>query len=93
MCSNCPFSPKCLKGWLGIRRIEEILHEDSFICHKTEGTEAHLQCSGHMELVKEGNLFYRLAVALGHQIKLELSGEVFKSKEDCIEHHRNNRDY
>ena len=39
-CKNCPFTRKCLKGWLGKARTEElaeeVIHGDEFfICHNT----------------------------------------------------------
>jgi len=75
-----------MKGWLGEKRIREILSADTFVCHKTTGgkIEDRLQCAGHMLLKGEENVFVRTANSMG--IDLELSGrdEVFDTEEDCI---------
>ena len=34
-CADCPFRKDSLKGWLGADRMEEILGQESFVCHKT----------------------------------------------------------
>jgi len=81
-CKDCPFRKTSMKGWLGRERMEEIIEQHTFVCHK----KTDLQCAGHM-LVDDKNEF----VALAHRlhIKLKLSGKelVFDSKEACIKHH------
>lgn len=82
-CAQCPFRKDSLKGWLGGERMEEILNQDSFICHKKK----HLQCAGHMLINGTDNGFVRLANRLN--INLELSGQelVFDTREKCVSHH------
>lgn len=84
----CPFRTDCLKGWLGAERAKEISDADKFVCHKNNKR----QCSGSMQMNKEGNLFVRIAKF--KNIPLELSGKekLFDSKEEMIEHHRNSTD-
>jgi hypothetical protein len=87
-CSNCPFRKDTLKGWLG-KRIDEILEQDSFVCHKTiEDDSTRLQCAGHMILLKEDNQFYRLATGMGFDLELKNDHLVFNNKEDCSNHHK-----
>ena len=85
-CGNCPFRKDVLKGWLG-NRIEGDLKSPSFVCHKNND----LQCAGHMLLLKEANIYYRLAKY--RKIDLQLKGEhlIFDSREDCIRHHKTNK--
>lgn len=85
-CKNCPFKKDTLKGWLN-NRIEEIVNADSFTCHKTHDPNR-LQCSGHMILVKEENIFYRTAKAMGILPNFKGQEQIFDSKEDCIKHHK-----
>jgi len=82
-CKDCPFRKDTLKGWLGKERMQEILDQQSFVCHK----KTHLQCAGHMLINGNDNEFFRLAGRLG--IPLELSGKelVFDSREACAAHH------
>lgn len=89
-CSNCPFRKDSLKGWLGEKRIKEILEADTFVCHKTtKGTaKDRLQCAGHMLLVKEQNSFYRLAARMGIDLGLSGSELIFPDKESCIKRHK-----
>ena len=84
-CSNCPFRKDTLKGWLGERRMTEILSEQSFVCHKKK----HLQCAGHMLIKGNENIFVRTAKQM--DIELTLSGreKVFDTQEQCIKHHSN----
>ena len=84
-CAQCPFRKDTLKGWLGARRMTEILAADTFVCHK----KTDLQCAGHMLIKGDENSFVRLAGRLG--IELTLSGRelVFDSKQECIQHHSN----
>ncbi len=48
-----------------------------------------MQCAGHMLINGNDNAFVRVAAML--DIALDLSGQeqVFASKRDCIEHHKN----
>lgn len=82
-CADCPFRKDTLKGWLGEKRVSEILDRDTFVCHK----KTHLQCAGHMLINGPDNQFVRMANILGYE--LDLSGQelVFDSRKDCIEHH------
>ena len=93
-CKNCPFRKDTLKGWLGKERAKEIVHSDTFVCHKTTNKkqEDFKQCAGHILLNKEDNSMYRVSKQFG--IDLEMKGEetVFESKEDFIKHHDYTRD-
>lgn len=89
-CRDCPFRKDTLKGWLGERRMREIVHADSFACHKTLGDQAtRMQCAGHMLVKGDSNTFVQLASRL--DIPLELSGDelVFDTTGACIQHHAN----
>lgn len=83
-CRDCPFRKDTLKGWLGEKRMAEILAAESFVCHK----KTDMQCAGHMLINGDENAFVRLAAQL--HIPLNLSGGelVFESKHACIEHHK-----
>lgn len=83
-CRDCPFRKDTLKGWLGEKRMTEILAADSFVCHK----KTDMQCAGHMLINGEANAFVLLANRL--RIPLDLTGgeQVFESQADCIEHHK-----
>lgn len=83
-CKDCPFRKDTQKGWLGARRMKEILNEESFTCHKTDKG---MQCAGHMLLKEEQNIFVKLASDL--RITLNLTGRhiVFETPEDCVKHH------
>lgn len=82
-CRNCPFRIDSMKGWLGEKRMSEILKARSFTCHKNN----ELQCAGHMLINDSKNDFVQLADRLN--INLELSGKelVFKNHAQCIKHH------
>jgi hypothetical protein len=84
-CRDCPFRKDIQRGWLGAERTAEILAADSFVCHKRTDR----QCAGHMLISGKDNAFVRVAAAMN--IPLDLSGhdQVFASKADCIEHHKN----
>ena len=84
-CKDCPFRKDSLKGWLGKERMEEILHSESFVCHK----KVDLQCAGHMLISGKENGFVALAERMGIPLKLTGKELVFQSKSDCIEHHAN----
>ncbi|MDA9557779.1 DUF6283 family protein [Vibrio sp.] len=93
-CKSCPFRKDSMVGWLGSERMEEILNQDRFVCHKTvdyesDNTADRKQCAGHMLLLKTENLFYRFSIALNQDLKLSGQELIFKSKQDCIEHHNN----
>ncbi len=85
-CNNCPMTKQSTRGWLGKKRITQILEADSFICHKTLDS-TRLQCTGHMLIKKEANLFYRVALALGIDLNLRGEDKVFETEEECINHH------
>ncbi|MGP9633774.1 DUF6283 family protein [Halomonas sp. AOP43-A1-21] len=82
-CRDCPFRKDAMEGWLGEKRMAEIVTAESFVCHK----KTDHQCAGHMLLNGAENGFVWLARHL--DIPLSLSGRelVFESRSDCIEHH------
>lgn len=84
-CRDCPFRKNSLKGWLGERRMTEILAADSFVCHK----KTNMQCAGHMLVKGSENVFVRTAARMN--IALDLSGgeQVFETHAACIAHHTN----
>jgi len=84
-CRDCPFRKDTLRGWLGKERMEEILSEDSFVCHK----RTDMQCAGHMLIKGADSAFVRLAGRL--KIPLDLCGRevVFAKASECIDHHTN----
>lgn len=90
-CKECPFTKTCSKGWLGEKRVIEILDSESFTCHKTnEHNGGRKQCAGFM-IIKEGNsAFEKLAKALKHELILTGKELVFDSEQDMIEHHKVN---
>lgn len=83
-CGQCPFRSDSMEGWLGGDRMEEILAQDSFMCHKAPNQ---LQCAGHMIIKGEENAFVRLAAKLN--ITLDLSGHelVFDNEKDLVLQH------
>jgi len=83
-CKDCPFRKDSLKGWLGERRIKEIVNSDSFVCHKNHS----LQCAGHMLLNNESNAFYNTAMLMGVSLNLSGSELIFDSKDECLKHHK-----
>jgi len=89
-CNNCPFRKDCLKGWLGGERMEEILKEDSFICHKTAygADKEKRQCAGHIHIKKESNVFYRVARAMGFDMSIGKTEKLFENEKDLIKHHK-----
>ena len=87
-CSNCPFRKDSTKGWLGKKRISEILISESFTCHKTTDNKlGRKQCAGFM-LIQNGNSAFEVLAEFTGQ-KLELSGRelIFETFDDCIKHH------
>lgn len=82
-CTGCPFRRDSMKGWLGEKRMTEILGIDSFVCHK----KTSLQCAGHMLIKGDDNEFVRLAKSMDIETGLRGRDLVFKTKEDCIAHH------
>lgn len=82
-CKNCPFRKDTLKGWLGSDRMESILNQGSFVCHKNND----LQCAGHMIIKKEENDFFRQARQFGIDLGLKGQDLIFEHEEDCINHH------
>ena len=74
----------------------EILNDESFVCHKTtNGLRAkRKQCAGHMLVKREDNAFYQLAIRMGFEEQLGLSGEelVFEHEQDLIKHHQDSRE-
>ncbi len=82
---KCPFRTDCLSGWIGEERIKEIIDGESFVCHKNHN----LQCAGHLILKKEKNVFYQMAKRMGVNLNLKGFGLVFKTEQECINHHKN----
>ena len=94
-CSQCPFRKDCLKGWLGASRMQEILTQDKFCCHKTTfgKEEDRKQCAGHMLLRGNANTFMRLGPLFIEGFSIRGQKLVFETEEACISHHSNQRDY
>lgn len=92
-CANCPFRKDSLKGWLGSERMEEILNQGVFACHKTlnRGDRNRKQCAGHMLIKGKENEFVELAHRLGMVKEMGLSGEelIFDTERELIDHHAN----
>jgi len=88
-CADCPFRKDSPQGWLGAKRMTDILQSDSFVCHKTTQNEMEdrRQCAGHMIIKGDSNGFVRLANRL--RIPLHLRGQdlIFEKEKDCIKHH------
>ena len=82
-CPDCPFRKDAQQGWLGEKRMAEILGYDAFVCHKKTSH----QCAGHMLLNGEKNQFVQIAQIF--KIPLNLSGRelIFNNKMECIKHH------
>ena len=89
-CKNCPFKRDTIKGWLGKERITEIVNANSFTCHKHELPR--LQCAGHMILLGNRNAFVSTAEFMRINLKLDGRESVFKTVEECIEHHTRSYD-
>lgn len=83
-CKDCPFRKDTLKGWLGEKRIKEILLQDSFVCHK----ENKLQCAGHMILNKDINSFVQVAKYLKYDLVLSGHELIFNTQKELIKHHK-----
>jgi hypothetical protein len=73
-----------MAGWLGEDRMNGILQQGSFTCHKTNKK---LQCAGHMIIKGGENTFVALANRMN--IQLDLSGQelIFQNEADLIAHH------
>ena len=82
-CKDCPFRKDTMEGWLGKEHMQEILNQDSFVCHK----KTHLQCAGHMLIKGEDNAFVSLATHLGEDTGLSGRELVFDTEQECINHH------
>jgi hypothetical protein len=72
-----------MAGWLGKASMGEIINSTSFVCHKN----TNFQCAGHMIINAEQNNFVFLAQRMGISLNLSGFGTVFKTKQQCIEHH------
>ena len=70
-CKDCPFRKDSLKGWLGKKRMTEILEADSFVCHKTTNTELkdRKQCAGFMIIQKDTSLLMEVGKISGKTIQ------------------------
>ena len=102
ICNQCPFRKDAPKGWLGKKRINEIVEETVqgdkyFVCHKTLDLQPDEQklCAGKLILEGRvnpyGNSSTRVGMALGLIPKNYsdiYGGElVFETKDECINHH------
>ena len=89
-CPQCPFRKDIPSGWLGEKRMTEILQSDSFVCHKTTNGKMsdRKQCAGHMIIKGLNNGFVRLAA--GMKIPLALKGHelIFDSEHELVNHHK-----
>ena len=83
-CGNCPFRKDTLEGWLGEKRMTEILEQDSFVCHKNNK----LQCAGHMIINGNNNAFVRFAKGFNIDLNLRNKDLIFSTKKECINHHK-----
>lgn len=70
--------------------MEEILNDESFVCHKTVDTPNPLQCAGHM-LLSERNLMYRMLQSMGKGDDVQGRELLFDTPEECIKHHGNEK--
>lgn len=91
-CADCPLRKDSMPGWLGKKRITEILKDKIFVCHKTVDyengdLEQRKQCAGHLHLKQEQNEFYALANSMGADLGLKNRELVFDNEQDCINHH------
>ncbi len=82
---DCPFRKDTLKGWLGAKRMSEILAADSLVCHK----KTDKQCAGHMLINGQRNAFFRVATRLRLPLNLGGANKVFASTAACIGYHEN----
>lgn len=82
-CGQCPFRKDSLKGWLGSSRMEGILNQSSFVCHKRMDK----QCAGFMLMKGQESTYVQLAGRLGFELDLQGQDLVFESKAACIKHH------
>lgn len=89
-CSNCPFRRDVQEGWLGEERMEGILKQSSFVCHKTAygKEEDKLQCAGHMTIKGENNDFVQLANRMGLDTTIRNQHLIFDNEKDLIKHHK-----
>ena len=94
-CKDCPFRKDSLKGWLGKKRITEILDSDSFVCHKTtkndiagSDNKERKQCAGFMIIQKDRSQAVRIAKVLNIDLGLKGQDLIFENKKDCINHHK-----
>lgn len=88
-CKDCPFRIDCTKGWLGEKRMTEIIESESFTCHKTTNyKDGRKQCAGFM-LIKDGkSAFEQLAKTLKEELNLSGRELIFDTEQDCINHHK-----
>ncbi len=82
-CGQCPFRKDSLAGWLSNGRMESILKQDSFVCHKRNDK----QCAGFMLVQGVQSTYVQIAGRMGLDLNLQGHDLVFDSKSACIEHH------
>lgn len=102
VCNQCPFRRDSMEGWLGEKRITEIIDETVkgngyFVCHKTLHLDKDEQklCAGKLILEGKvnayGNSSTRVGMAFGlvprKYDQIEGAELVFESAEECIQHH------
>ena len=88
-CANCPFKKESLKGWLGEKRMQQIVDADSFVCHK-DNTR---QCAGHLIVNKKDkdnsdSMFLRVAKSFGIELDLKNEDSIFDTKQQVVNHHK-----
>ncbi len=82
-CGQCPFRKDSLQGWLSNGRMENILKQDSFVCHKRKDK----QCAGFMLVKGQESTYVQIAGRMGIDLGLQGHELVFESHAACIEHH------
>ena len=99
-CPKCPFRLDCLRGWLGDKRISQIVRdlvdqEMTFACHETLSQKTDQHCVGALLFVENvappfGHRLQQIAQRLGLYFPEKLDREaaaIFTSREDLIAHH------
>lgn len=103
VCNDCPFRKDSPKGWLGEKRIKEIIDEtvlgDSyFTCHKTldKPMAEQRMCAGKLVLEGRVNAYGNRSTRFGMMANMvprqystyQGADLVFNTVEECIEHHK-----
>lgn len=85
-CCDCPFRKDCPKGWLGSKRMQNIIESTSFVCHKTKD-KRRKQCAGHMLFHGSKNVFVSLANVLNVKLKIYGKNLIFENEKEAKAHH------